>query len=118
MALLTGITEDGLEVPVQVDSQGRLVAEGLTGPAGATGPAGPAGEPGPAGAQGLQGEPGPAGVGGVTGGGTDKVFVENDQVVTAAYTIPTGKNASSVGPVTIGAGVTVTISANSTWVIL
>lgn len=56
--------------------------------------------------------------GGATGGGSDKVFVENDQVITTIYTIPAGKNASSVGPVSIDAGVTVTISANSTWVIL
>jgi hypothetical protein len=34
MALLTGMTEDGREVPVQVDSTGRLVAEGLQGPKG------------------------------------------------------------------------------------
>jgi len=37
MALLTGMTEDGREVPVQVDANGRLVAEGLQGPAGADG---------------------------------------------------------------------------------
>lgn len=55
---------------------------------------------------------------GATGGGTDKVFVQNDQAITTSYTIPSGKNASSVGPVSIDAGVTVTISANSTWVIL
>lgn len=55
---------------------------------------------------------------GATGGGTDKVFVQNDQVVTTNYTIPSGKNASSVGPLSIDAGATVTISANSTWVIL
>lgn len=53
MPLLTGITENGLEVAVQVDNQGRLVAQGLTGPAGATGadglvgPAGPVGPMGP-----------------------------------------------------------------------
>ena len=55
---------------------------------------------------------------GATGGGTDKVFVQNDQTITTSYTIPSGKNASSVGPVSIDAGATVTISANSTWVIL
>jgi hypothetical protein len=59
MALLTGITEGGAEVPVQVDSQGRLVAEGLTGPAGATGPAGVAGPTGPAGATGPAGPAAP-----------------------------------------------------------
>lgn len=49
MALLTGMTEDGREVPVQVDASGRLVAEGLQGPAGAQGQTGPKGEDGPAG---------------------------------------------------------------------
>ena len=43
MTLLTGITEDGLEVPVQVKPDGRLVAEGLQGPPGPAGPAGPQG---------------------------------------------------------------------------
>lgn len=42
MALLTGLTQDGLEVPVQVDATGKLVAEGLDGPIGPVGPAGPA----------------------------------------------------------------------------
>jgi hypothetical protein len=37
MALLTGMTEDGREVPVQVDGTGRLVAEGLQGPKGDAG---------------------------------------------------------------------------------
>ena len=76
MALLTGITEGGVEVPVQVDSQGRLIAEGLTGPAGATGPAGvagpdgpqgPAGNAGPVGPTGPDGAQGPAGVAGPVG---------------------------------------------------
>ena len=43
MPLLTGLTPDGLEVPVQVKPDGKLVAEGLTGPAGGVGPQGPAG---------------------------------------------------------------------------
>ena len=43
MPLLTGLTPDGLEVPVQVKPDGKLVAEGLTGPAGPQGPQGPAG---------------------------------------------------------------------------
>jgi hypothetical protein len=49
MALLTGLTQDGLEVPIQVKPDGKLVAEGLTGPAGAAGPAGGLGPQGPAG---------------------------------------------------------------------
>jgi hypothetical protein len=56
--------------------------------------------------------------GGATGGGSDAVFFENDQVVTANYTIPATKNASSTGPITINPGVTVTVSSGSRWVVL
>ena len=56
--------------------------------------------------------------GGATGGGSDEVFVENDQTVTANYTIPVGKNAMSTGPITIDDGVTVTIPDGSRWVVL
>jgi hypothetical protein len=48
MALLTGLTSDGTEVPVQVDQQGRLVAEGLQGIQGIQGPQGPQGPQGDA----------------------------------------------------------------------
>lgn len=56
--------------------------------------------------------------GGATGGGGDEVFIENDQTVTVNYTIPTGRNAMTTGPITINSGVTVTVSAGSTWVVL
>ena len=56
--------------------------------------------------------------GGATGTGGNQVFVLNDQTVTANYTVPTGKNASSAGPITINTGVTVTVSTDSTWVIV
>lgn len=56
--------------------------------------------------------------GGATGGGGDQIFVENGQTVTTSYAIPTGKNASSVGPITINGGVTVTIPSGSTWLVL
>jgi hypothetical protein len=55
---------------------------------------------------------------GATGGGADQIFQENGQVVTTNYTIASGKNAVSAGPITVNAGVTVTISAGSTWVIV
>lgn len=55
---------------------------------------------------------------GATGGGGDTIFIENSQVVTANYTIPVGKNAMSTGEITINAGVTVTVSAGSTWAII
>ena len=56
--------------------------------------------------------------GGATGGGGDTVFVENSLTVTTSYTIPTSKSASSVGPITIDSGVTVTIPDGSRWVVL
>ena len=56
--------------------------------------------------------------GGATGSGGNQVFVLNDQAVTANYTVPTGKNASSAGPITVNTGVTVTVSTDSTWVIV
>ena len=56
--------------------------------------------------------------GGATGGGGDTVFVENNRVVTTDYTIPVGKSAESVGPITINSGITVTVSAGERWVVL
>jgi hypothetical protein len=56
--------------------------------------------------------------GGATGGGGDTVFVENSRVVTVNYTIPTGKSAESVGPITINSGITVTVSSGERWVVL
>jgi hypothetical protein len=56
--------------------------------------------------------------GGASGGGADEVFIENSQVITANYTITSGKSASSTGPITIEDGVTVQIPTGSRWVIL
>lgn len=55
---------------------------------------------------------------GATGGGTDRVFYENDSVVTTAYTITSGKNAMTAGPVTINDGVAVTVPNGSTWTVV
>ena len=54
---------------------------------------------------------------GATGGGTDKIFVENEQTVTTSYTLSTNKNAHSVGPLSINNNIVVTIPANSTWLV-
>jgi hypothetical protein len=56
--------------------------------------------------------------GGATGGGSDAVFVENDQVVSSNYTIPASKNAMSTGPISVNSGVTVTVSSGARWVII
>lgn len=57
-------------------------------------------------------------VGGATGASGDAVFYENDQTVTASYTLTAGKNAMSAGPINIANGVTVTIPTGATWSII
>jgi hypothetical protein len=42
---------------------------------------------------------------------------ENAQIITEDYTITTGNNAMSAGPITIADGVDVTIPDGSTWTI-
>ena len=56
--------------------------------------------------------------GGATGGGSDTVFIENQDDVTADYTITTGSNALSVGPITVATGVTVTVPTGNRWLVL
>lgn len=83
--LWSGVTDTGAIVPVQVDTQGRVVAQGLSGATGPEGPQGPAGQdgapgpegpagqdgaPGPEGPQGPQGPEGPQGPAGPSGGST------------------------------------------------
>jgi hypothetical protein len=55
------------------------------------------------------------GVGGAQAGG---VIYENSQTVTSNYTITTGKNGFSVGPISIDSGVTVTVPSGSVWTII
>lgn len=61
---------------------------------------------------------GGSGGGGATGGGGDQVFYENNSAITANYTISSGRNAMTVGPVTVGNNVVITIPDGSRWVIL
>lgn len=56
--------------------------------------------------------------GGATGGGSDKIFWENGQTVTANYTLTSGSNAGTFGPVTINSGVTVTVPSGSVWTVV
>ena len=56
--------------------------------------------------------------GGATGGGSDRWAVEHDNTITQSYTISTGKNVISAGPLTIQAGAVVTVPAGSTWSIV
>lgn len=56
--------------------------------------------------------------GGATGGGPDRVFMENDSVITTNYTISTNRNAVTAGPVVVNNSVTVVVPSGSTWVIV
>ena len=58
------------------------------------------------------------GSGGAKGGGTDKVFYENDQTVTTNYTLTASTNAVTAGPITINSGATVTVPSGGNWVIV
>jgi hypothetical protein len=58
------------------------------------------------------------GFGGASGSNGNAVFYENDTNVTASYTITSGKNAMSAGPVTLDAGVVVTIPSGSVWTVV
>lgn len=55
--------------------------------------------------------------GGATGGGTNKAFYLADTHITDNYTIPTGKNAFTPGPVEIDATKEVVVPPGSTWTI-
>ena len=56
--------------------------------------------------------------GGAMGGGANRIFFENDTTITTDYEVTTGKNAMSAGPLTINAGVTITIPSGSDWTIV
>ena len=64
--------------------------------------------------------------GGATGGGTDKVFIENKLTIDTDYTIGTniggsgsvGTGASCVGPIAVAAGITLTVPSNARLVVL
>ena len=58
------------------------------------------------------------GGGGAAGTGNNQIFFQNDQTVTGSYTIPTGKNAGTFGPVSINSGVTVTVPSGSVWTVV
>jgi len=51
-------------------------------------------------------------------GSATAIFFENPQTITTSYTIPSGKNAMQTGPITLNAGVTITVSAGSRYVVI
>jgi hypothetical protein len=42
----------------------------------------------------------------------------NNTTVSASYTVPSGSNAFSVGPITIASGYAITVSSGQRWVVL
>jgi hypothetical protein len=45
-------------------------------------------------------------------------MIENDTTITANYTINTGRNALSAGPISINSGITVTVPTGSVWTVV
>ena len=45
-------------------------------------------------------------------------IIVNNKTVSASYTVPTGANAQSVGPMTVASGQAVTVSSGSRWLVL
>ena len=109
-------------------NQGRQGVQGVAGQNAGQGSQGTQGTQGTQGRQGTQGTQNTQGTQGLAGtesvaeqprgGGSDKIFYENDITITTDYTITTNKNAITAGPVGINTGVTITIPANSEWSIV
>ncbi len=55
------------------------------------------------------------GIGGAQAGGA---IMTNKDVASVSYTIASGENGLSVGPITVGSGVTITVATNQRWLIL
>lgn len=57
---------------------------------------------------------------GALGGGNSTTYGmwENSSIISANYTVTANNNAVSAGPITIAAGVTVTVPSGSTWVVV
>jgi len=53
-----------------------------------------------------------------TGGLSVAGLIANATTVVTSWSIPTGYNALTVGPMTINSGVTVTVPSGSRWVVL
>lgn len=54
----------------------------------------------------------------IVGGGSDKGLFDCDTTINSNYTITSGKNAGTFGPVTIAGGVSVIVPSGSVWTIL
>ena len=66
----------------------------------------------------VSGGTGAGGGGGAVGSGTEQAFFLNVIQISGSYTIPSGFNAGSFGPVDVLSGVTVTTPSGSTWTVV
>lgn len=55
---------------------------------------------------------------GAVGGAANRAFFENEIHVTVSYTITSGYNAMSAGPITVDSGVVVTVPSGSVWTVV
>lgn len=53
--------------------------------------------------------------GGATGGGSDAWALEHDNTITTSYSISSGRNVISAGPLTQNSGATITVPAGTIW---
>jgi hypothetical protein len=56
--------------------------------------------------------------GGISGAQAGGAILTNKSTATASYTIATGENGLSVGPITVNSGITITISSGQRWLVL
>ena len=54
----------------------------------------------------------------VGGASTNQVFFENDKLVEVGYQITSTKNAMSAGPISVSAGIAVTVPSGCSWTIV
>jgi hypothetical protein len=60
----------------------------------------------------------PAGRTATHGGGGIGALVVNNTTVTENYTVDTGTNAQSVGPITLASGISVTVASGQRWLVV
>lgn len=56
--------------------------------------------------------------GGATGGTGNQVVYENDQTISVDYTLTAGKNGMSAGPITVNAGITLTVPSGAVYTVV
>jgi hypothetical protein len=61
---------------------------------------------------------GGGGGGGATGGGSDEWALEHDHTITTSYTVSTGKNVVSSGPMTVQESAVITVPQDSAWTVV